>query len=91
MEHIQEIYIYIEYIRNIHKYLRYKIIKNTDPMGRPPKAAPVFLMILYHRYLWIFRIYSVYIPYIYIYIFPKYVPYIVPCVFLNLFSQQQKK
>ena len=31
--------IYEEYIRNIHKYLWYKMIRNTDPMGRPPKAA----------------------------------------------------
>ena len=36
-------------------------------MGRPPKAAPVFLIILYHKYLWIFLIHSLYIPYIYIY------------------------
>ena len=35
--------VYMEYIknivRNIHKYLWYKIIRNTDPMGWPPKAA----------------------------------------------------
>ena len=78
----------MEYVRDIHKYLWFKIIRNTDPMGRPPKAAataaPVFLIILYHKYLWIFLIYSLYIPYI----FPKYVPYIFPCVFLTLFSQQ---
>ena len=36
-----------------------------DPIGAPPKAAPVFLIILYHRYLWMFLIYSLYIPYIY--------------------------
>ena len=60
------------------------MIRNTDTMGWPPKAAPVFLIILYHRYLWIFLIYSLYIPYI----FPKYVPYIFPCVFLTLWSQQ---
>ena len=42
------------------------------PIGSPPKAAPVFLIILYHRYLWIFLIYSLYIPYIYIYIFHIY-------------------
>ena len=28
------------------------------PIGAPPKAAPVFLIISYHRYLWIFLIYS---------------------------------
>ena len=61
-------------------------------MGRPPKAAAplgrrrrrrlcfldMFLIILYHRYLWIFLIYSLYIPYI----FPKYVPYISLVCFL---------
>ena len=46
--------------------------------GRP--IGSVFLIILYHKYLWIFLIHSLYIPYI----FPKYVPYIFPCVFLNL-------
>ena len=45
-----------------------KISRNTDPLGRPPKAAPVFLFILYHKYLLIFLIYSLYIPYIYIYV-----------------------
>ena len=34
----------------------------------------VFLVILYHNYLWIFLIYSLYTPYI----FPKYVPYNFP-------------
>ena len=63
------------------------MIRNTDPLGRPPKAAPVFLIILYHKYLWIFLIHSLYIPYI----FPRYVPYIFPCVFLNLWSQEKDK
>ena len=80
--------IYKECMRNIHSYLWYKIIRNTDPMGRPPKAASVFLIILYHKYLWIFLIYSLYIPYIYM--FPRYVPYIFPCVFLILWRQQKK-
>ena len=31
------------------------------PIGAAPKAAPVFLNILYHKYLWIFLIYSIYI------------------------------
>ena len=35
------------------------------PIGVPPKAALVFLITLYHKYLWIFLIYSLYIPYIY--------------------------
>ena len=43
-------------------------MRNTDPMGAaaeggrqigaPPKAAPMFLIILYHKYLWVFLIYS---------------------------------
>ena len=35
------------------------------PIGAPPKAAPVFLIILYHKCLWIFLIHSLYIPYTY--------------------------
>ena len=62
-------------------------MRNTDTMGRPPKAAPVFLITLYHKYLWIFLIHSLYIPFI----FPRYVPCIFPCVFLNLWSQQYLK
>ena len=43
------------------------------PIGAPPKAAPVFLIISYHKYLWIFLIYSIYIyVYVYIYIFHMY-------------------
>ena len=44
MEHSYEIY--MEYIRNIHKYLWYKIIRNTGaafggaPIGRPPHWDP---------------------------------------------------
>ena len=72
-------------VRNIHKHLWYKGIRNTDPMGRPPKAARVFLMIFSHRYLWILLIHSWYIPYM----FPRYVPCIFPCVFLNLWSQEK--
>ena len=45
----------------------------------------MFLIILYHKYLWIFLIYSLYIPHI----LPKYVPCIFPCVFLNLWSQEK--
>ena len=55
------------------------------PNGAPPKAAPVFLIILYHKYFWIFLIYSLYIPYI----FPSYVKYVFPCVFLDLWSQEK--
>ena len=35
------------------------------PFGVPPNAAPVFLITLYHKYLWIFLVYSLYIPYVY--------------------------
>ena len=39
------------------------------PLGSLPKAVPVFLIILYHKYLGIFLIYSTYIyTYIYIYV-----------------------
>ena len=38
--YLRNIYgIYKEYTRNVHKYLWHKIIRNTDPMGQPPKAA----------------------------------------------------
>ena len=55
------------------------------PVGAPPKAAPLcslFLVLLYHKYLWMFFVYSLYVPYIYIYIFPKYVPCISLVCFL---------
>ena len=57
-------------------------------LRRPPHWVCVsvnFLITLYHRYLWIFLIYSLYIPYI----FPSYVKYVFPCVFLNLWSQEE--
>ena len=54
------------------------------PVGAPPKVAPVFLIILYHKSLWLSLIYSICIPYV----FPKYVPCIFPCVFLNLWSEE---
>ena len=81
--------IYMEYlgniVRNIHKYLWYKMIRSTGAAfgGRP--IGSVFLIILYHKHVWIFLIYSLYIPYI----FPSYGPYIFPCVFLNLWSPEQ--
>ena len=34
------------------------------PIGTPPNAAPVSLITLYHKYLWIFLTYSLSIPYI---------------------------
>ena len=41
------------------RYSSYKIIRNTDPMGRPPKAAPVCLMdILINIYGYIINIYG---------------------------------
>ena len=64
-------------------------IRNTGRLRPPPHWVCVsvnFLIILYHRYLWIFLIYSLYIPYI----FPSYVKYVFPYVFLNLWSQEKK-
>ena len=74
------------------------MIRNTGAAfgGRP--IGSVFLIIniygyalyipyIFHIYIYIY-IYSIYI-YIYIYIFPSYVPYIFPCVFLNLWSQEK--
>ena len=54
--------IYKECIKNIHKSLWYKIIRNTGAAfgGRP--IGSVFLIILYHKHLWIFFIHSLYIP-----------------------------
>ena len=64
------IYIYVEYlreyIRNIHKYLWYETIRNTGAAEGVPPSGSVFLMILYHKYSWIFLIYSLYIPYLYV-------------------------
>ena len=54
--------------------------QNTAPLGAPQKAAPLcslFLIILYHIYLWIFLVC----------IFPIYFPYIFLWVLLNLFRQ----
>ena len=73
----------------------YKLIRNTGtafggaPMGRPPSAAPQWVCVSGHFISWIFMdipyiyiyIYSLYSPYI----FPEYVPSIFPCVILNLF------
>ena len=59
-----------------HAQTEYKIIRNTDPMGRPPKAAPVFLIIYiisiygYSLYIPVFCcIHPLNIPFIYIYIY----------------------
>ena len=66
--------IYKGHLRSIHKYLWYKIIRNTGaafggaPLGRPPSAAaPLGLC------FWLFHIINLYgyplcIPYVYIYI-----------------------
>ena len=58
-------------------------------MGRPPKpAAPLGLCSLFLLFFCIMNIYgySLYITYLFL----KYVPYVFPCVFLNLWSQQKK-
>ena len=87
------IYIYMEYIRNIQGifiniYDTEQSETQTQWGGRRRraphwKAAPAVLMILHHKSLWTFLLYSLYIPDV----FPKYVPYMFPCVFLNLWSQ----
>ena len=71
--------IYKECIRNIHRYLWYKIIWNTGaafggaPMGRPPSAAaPLGLC------FWSFYIKD-------IYGYSMYTPYIFHIYFLNMF------
>ena len=76
--------IYMEYIRNIQGISIDIYDQKHRPIGAPPKAAPVFLITLYHKYLCIFLIYSLYIPYL----FPQYAPYIFPCVFLHAWSQE---
>ena len=49
---------------NIHQYIHQTHRPNGAaaeggrPIGAPPKAAPVFLMIFSHRYLWILLIQS---------------------------------
>ena len=69
------------------------------PLGVPPKAAPLcsLFLLIYPFIVIIISMniygYSLYIPYIfhtYIFLFPEYVPYISPFVFLNLWSQQKK-
>ena len=72
--------IYKEYIRNVYGIsITFTILNNQKhrPMGRQPKAAPVFLIILYHKYLWIFLIYS--------YLFPIYFLYILHVFSLGCF------
>ena len=66
-----------------HMNMEYMIRRRPQWGGR--RRAPVFLIILCHKYLWIFLIYSLYIPYI----FPSYVPYLFLCVFLNLWSEEK--
>ena len=91
--------IYREYIRNIHKYIWYKIIRKreNEPNGvaakRPPHwgategGTSVFFVSAYlSLYIMTMFGYSSYIPYtfhMYIYIYINYVPYIFPCVILE--------
>ena len=79
------IYIYMECIRNIHRYSWCRIIRNTGvAFGGAPMGRVCVSDYFKHEYVWRFFIYSLYIPYK----FPKYVPYISPCVFHNLWSQE---
>ena len=59
--------------------------EHRGAFGGRPVGSVFFVSAHSLRYIMsIFR-YSLYIPYIF-HIFPKYVPYISPCVFLNLWS-----
>ena len=67
------------------------------PIGGAAEGGASVFFVPAHSFFYIMNIYeySLYIPYIfhiyiYICIFPKYVPYIFPCVFLDLFSQDKK-
>ena len=71
--------IYKECIKNIHRYLWYKIIRNTDPMGRPPSAAaPLGRRRRGRLCFWLFLIIN-------IYGYSLYIPYIVHIYFLDMF------
>ena len=81
--------------KNIERRPNGAAAEGGRPIGATPKAAPVCLMdILMDIYGYIINIYG-YISYtfliysIYAYMFPRYVPCIFPCVFLNLWSQQK--
>ena len=74
------------YIGSIHKYLWYKIIRNTDPMGSH-RMRRLYFWLFYIISIYGYSFYTPYIFHIYIYTNPRYVPYIFPCVFLNLWSQ----
>ena len=88
-----------EYIRNIHEYLWYQIIRNTGAafggatMGRPPSAAAL-LGLCFCQLFWSFYIidiygYSLYIPYIFhIYFLAMWSMFSLVCV-LNLWSQEE--
>ena len=59
-------------------------------MGRPPHWGSVCLIILYHKYLWIYQLYIPYIFHIYFLDMFHCHPCIFPCVFLNsLWSQEE--
>ena len=71
--------IYTECIRNFHRYLWYKIIRNTDPMGRPPKAAaPLGCRRRRRLCFWLFCIIN-------IYGYSLDVPYMFHTYFLSMF------
>ena len=90
--------IYQDCIRSIHRYLWEKVIRNTDPMGRPPKAAaPLGRRRRRRLCFWWFSLidiygYSLYSPDIFHICFLDMFhchPCIFPCVFLNLWSQEE--
>ena len=65
-------------MRNIHKYLWYKMIRNTDPMGGPPKAAaPLGRRRMRRLCFWLSYIIN-------IYVYSLYLPYIFHIYFLKM-------
>ena len=80
---------------NIHKYLWYKIIRNSGtafggaPMGKPPSAAAALGLCLWLFYIINMYGYSLYIPYIFhIYFLAMWSMFSLVCV-LNLWSQEK--
>ena len=65
----------ILYIRNIYRYSWYKITRNTDPMGRPLKAAASVFFVSAHSFPYIMNIYG----------YSLYIPYTFHIYFLNMF------
>ena len=68
------------------------MIQNNQTHRRRLRRRPsgsVCLIILYHKYLWIYQLYIPYIFHIYFLDMFHCHPCIFPCVFLNLWSQEK--